>query len=205
MVEPTPSSGLAEALVAALDALAAAGAKHALLGGLAVNFHGVPRLTLDIDVVLRLPRVAWPGLLQQLEARGFRYARPGDPERSQQDVLEEVARDSLTALWHGDFRLDLLCATDPLHAEALDRSIPVHALDRDIPVVRAEHLILLKWIAARPKDLLDVDGILADQGPALDLAIVRTWLPAIEASGGLSALAFEERVRRIVGGAPPPA
>lgn len=190
---------LAEALHAALDALDEAGADYAVLGGIAVNLYGLPRLTMDIDIVTRVSRVGWPRLLDGLDRRGFRYARPGGPQRDQREALEDLARDSMTQMWHGGFRLDLLQASDPLHMEALARKDKVTFLSRTVPVLRPEHLLLTKWIAGRPKDLLDVDSILASQGKSLDLSIVRAWLPAIERSGGLAVGEFEARVQRWLG------
>ena len=198
--QPPLPGKLAEALHAALDALDEAGADYAVLGGIAVNLYGLPRLTMDIDIVTRVSRVGWPRLLDGLERRGFRYARPGGPVRGQRDALDELAQDSMTQLWHGGFRLDLLQASDPLHIEALARKDKVVFLSRNVPVLRPEHLLVTKWIAGRPKDLLDVDTILASQGKALDLSVVRAWLPAIERSGGLTASDFEARVQRWIGG-----
>lgn len=197
---PPPAGDFADALVAALDALEEGGAEFAILGGVAVNLHGIPRLTLDIDLVVRLPRIAWPHLLDLLAARGFAHQPSAAPPRTQGEILTELARDSMTQLWRGDYRLDLLQAVDPLHAEALSARIQVNALGRRIPVVRAEHLLVMKWLAARPKDLLDVEGILAEQGKELDLSIVRPWVAAIEKAGGAPRDAFEERVRRVLAG-----
>ncbi len=195
---PPSADEVTEAFLGALAALDESRSDYAVLGGIAVDLYAGPRLTLDVDVVVSLPRVAWPGLLDRLASRGFLPSTPDRPGRTQADVLEELRTDSMTALWRGSVRLDLLEADDPLHAEALRRKTSVRAFNVDIPVVRAEHLLLTKWIAGRPKDLIDVDQVLAAQGSKLDLSIVRAWLPAIEASGGRSAGDFEDRVRRLV-------
>jgi len=191
--------GIREVFLSALDAFEAARVPYAVLGGIAVILHGVPRLTVDADFVLGEERIAWPRVLSDLERRGFAYGAPGAPPRAQVDALEDLRRDSMTVLWKSRVRIDLLQAADPLHQEALRERQAVVAFSRTIPVVRPEHLLVTKWIAGRPKDLLDVDGILAAQGARLDLARVRAWLPAIESSGGLSVQAFEARVRSIVG------
>ncbi len=200
---PLPLSGrLVEAFQAAIDAFEESAAEYAILGGIAVNLHGVPRLTMDVDVIVKVARVAWPGLLDRLEARRFGFARPGGPPRAQRDALEELARDGLTQMWRDGFRLDLLAVADPLHSEALAASRRITLLNRSVRVVTPEHLILTKWIAARPKDLLDVDSVIAAQRERLDLAVIRAWLPAIESSGGLAARDFEDRVRRILDATP---
>lgn len=195
---PLPGK-LVEAFQAALDALEEARVEYAILGGIAVNLHGLPRLTMDVDALVRAPRTAWPGLLDRLEARGYAYGRPGGPPRSQRDALDELARDGLTEMWRDGYRLDLLNVADPIHGEALSASRRVTFLSRDVPVITPEHLILTKWIVGRPKDLLDVDTVLAAQRGRLDLSVVRAWLPAIERSGGMKAQDFEEKVRRILG------
>lgn len=196
---PLPGK-LVEAFQAALDALEEAHVEYAILGGIAANLHGLPRLTMDVDVLVRAPRIAWPGLLGRLEARGYAYGRQGGPARGQRDALEALARDGLTEMWRDGYRLDLLNVADPIHGEALGASRRTVFLSRSVPVIAPEHLILTKWIAGRPKDLLDVDAILAVQRERLDLSVIRAWLPAIERSGGLKAQEFEDRVRRILGG-----
>lgn len=195
------SSDLFASLHASLDALEEIKADYALVGGLAVSAYGLPRLTYDVDLVVRVAQVTWPRLLDGLVRRGYALSAPGAAPRSAADVLTEIRSDSMTQLWHGRFRLDLLQAADPLHTEALTQRRELPFEGRLVPVVRPEHLLVMKWIAGRPKDLLDVDGILSELGRELDLGMVRVWLPAIENGGGLTAAEFEDRVRRLARGA----
>jgi hypothetical protein len=51
---PTPSSDF-EAVFAALQQ---AGVHHLVVGGVAVVFHGYPRFTADLDLVVALDRAA---------------------------------------------------------------------------------------------------------------------------------------------------
>ncbi len=189
--------GIEGAFLSAVDTFESAGVSYAVLDGIAVILHGVPRLTIDADFVLGVERIAWPRLLAALEKRGFAYGARGEPPRTQIDALKDLSGDSMTCIWSAGVRVDLLQASDPLHQEALREKQRIHAFSRSIAIVRPEHLVLTKWIAARPKDLLDVDGVIAAQGARLDLARIRAWLPAIERSGGLPGRDFEERVERI--------
>ena len=39
----------------------------------------------------------------------------------------------------------------------------------------AEHLVVYKLVAARPRDLIDMDGIVRRQGTRLDVELIRRW------------------------------
>ena len=39
----------------------------------------------------------------------------------------------------------------------------------------AEHLIVYKLVAARARDLADVEGVVRRQGTRLDVALIRRW------------------------------
>ena len=45
------------------DAFAAKGIRHAVVGGLATLLRGRPRFTQDVDVLLDVPQLVLPGLL----------------------------------------------------------------------------------------------------------------------------------------------
>jgi hypothetical protein len=71
---------LADELIRAVELLAdvfsARSIDYALIGGLATMLRGRPRFTQDVDVLLEVPHLALPALLDNLVERGFRWNRP---------------------------------------------------------------------------------------------------------------------------------
>jgi hypothetical protein len=76
---PSDPDSLAGDLIRAVEILGevfeARGVRYALLGGLATMLRGRPRFTQDIDILLDVPQIALPGLLEELIARGFSMDR----------------------------------------------------------------------------------------------------------------------------------
>ena len=67
---PETPEPLAGDLVAASELLGevfdARGIRYAVLGGMATSLRGRPRFTQDIDILLDVPQIALPGLLDEL-------------------------------------------------------------------------------------------------------------------------------------------
>jgi hypothetical protein len=88
-----PADGLAATLVDAIAALDRPGVSYALIGGLATGYHSRPRYTNDVDLLLDLPQVTLPAVLEDLRNRGFEF-----------DLQEVVAW--ITGEWRTVFGLD---------------------------------------------------------------------------------------------------
>jgi hypothetical protein len=173
-----------EETAAVVSALEEIGVEYALTGSLASNFHGVPRATRDVDVV-----VAWrPGGLEALAgvlAPGFVL----DAQTSFETVTGTTrhllrSRTSPLVVELFSFRAD-----DPHDLARFGRRQRVEALGRRLWVMSAEDAVVtkLRWASApgRQKDVSDARGILAMSGESLDLAYIRAWCAQ---HGTLSAL-----------------
>ena len=68
MTEPTdePRDPLASTLDDLVEVLARAGVAYAVIGGLATGYRARPRYTKDIDLLVDVPQVALPALLEQV-------------------------------------------------------------------------------------------------------------------------------------------
>ena len=55
------------------DVFAARSIRYAMIGGLATMLRGRPRFTQDVDILLDVPQIALPGLLEELARRGFKF------------------------------------------------------------------------------------------------------------------------------------
>jgi predicted nucleotidyltransferase len=156
---------LPEAFDRTLDVLAAQSAPYALIGGFAVAYHGIPRSTRDIDLLLSVPRIALASFLQKFLDRGFTF--------SLEIVLRELGEDHLSKIHVRGVRVDLLDAVIPPFRRAVEGAEEAVIHGRRVRIARAQDLIVLKMIAGREDDLRDVRGILASQGSRLDLDALR--------------------------------
>ncbi len=139
---------------------------YALIGGLGVALRGPIRATGDIDLLIKIPQLDLPGVLEALVGKGFDL-----------DVMQAIAvwnRDHLLDFARGSVRVDWLKPVLPAFEHILSRARWEHIGDCPVRAADAEGLILLKLIAFRPRDQEDIKGMLAANGAALDLAWIRS-------------------------------
>jgi hypothetical protein len=168
--KPPGRDPIEEALLAVTGELEAAGVHYALIGGLAAAEHGVIRATQDVDLLLTVPAVSLPGLLEALQEAGCRV----DTDR----VIREWTRDHLTRIYFGSVPIDWLAPVIPLFQVVLDRAAVRRMLGRPVRVADAEGTVLMKLVAFRPEDRHDVEAIAA-ASPGLDWAFVRRELEQV--------------------------
>ena len=167
---PKPAESLAGDLVTAVETLSEVfverGIEYALLGGIATMLRGRPRFTQDVDILLSVPQVALPGLLDELIRRGFSL--------DADTVIREFVQHHMTAFRFGVVRIDWLKPVLPLYAHALAAatSIPWTA-GHSLRVLAAEGLIITKMVAFRPQDQEDIRMLIAANAPLLDVELIR--------------------------------
>jgi len=120
-----------------------------LIGGLAVSAWSPPRATMDVDFLVLVESTNLIHLVKALCDAGLN----AELRRGGYD-------DPVPCLIRAD-SLDIIVATKKYEAEAIEQSIVVDVLGRDIPVASPEYLIILKLKAGGPRDILDVQEILA--------------------------------------------
>jgi Nucleotidyl transferase AbiEii toxin, Type IV TA system len=163
--DPTPLPvPLVSALNELLEALPAHGANYALIGGIAAGLRSRFRYTEDIDLLLSVPQLRLPGLLDDLAARGFSCDVP--------NTLREFSQHNMAVIWFQGVRIDWLKPMLPIYQHVLDRAVSETWRGRTVRIATAEGLILMKLLASRPQDLVDVDALLAANRGHLDLAWV---------------------------------
>jgi hypothetical protein len=152
-----------------------------LFGAQAVTILGVPRLSADVDVTLKLDKDAPADLLQALRTAGF-TPRIEDPEF--------VRRTRVLPLVHQatGMPLDIVLAGSGLEDEFLARARVVDVGGVEVPVISAEDLVIAKVLAGRPKDLEDARGVVRVQGKGLDAARIEQILGLLEDALGQSDL-----------------
>ena len=167
---PEPTESLAGDLVTAVETLSEVfverGIEYALLGGIATMLRGRPRFTQDVDILLSVPQVALPGLLDELIRRGFSL--------DADTVIREFVQHHMTAFRFGVVLIDWLKPVLPLYAHALAAatSIPWTA-GHSLRVLAAEGLIITKMVAFRPQDQEDIRTLIAANAAELNVELIR--------------------------------
>lgn len=161
------------------------GVTYAVMGGVAVRVHGIPRATYDIDFTLALDRGRLPELYAELRGRGYTVPEVYDGGWVDQVGGMPLVKFRLYLSGRG-IDIDVFLAESAYQRELLSRRRR-HKVDGfDAWLVTAEDLILLKLIAGRPRDVADIGDVLFVQGQ-LDEAYLRRWADQLGVRGQLEA------------------
>lgn len=140
-----------------------------IIGGVAVSLLSEPRYTADIDAVIFLSISDLALLLASALSEGFEPRIPN---------VEAVARKSRVVLLRHratNITADISLGALPFEREAIERSQLLNIEKIHLRIPSVEDLIIMKAIAHRPKDLLDIQS-LVDANPKLDRARVKNWV-----------------------------
>jgi hypothetical protein len=147
--------------------------RHAVMGGMAVRAYSIPRPTWDIDVTIAIDRSDLQTLYAAVEKRGYTV-----PEAYRGGWVDRVADMPLVKfrifLEGGGVDVDVYLAEEEFQQEVLRRSQLIKTDLGPLYLVTPEDLVLLKLMAARPRDMIDVADLFFIQGP-LDEHYMRTW------------------------------
>jgi predicted nucleotidyltransferase len=161
-------SALEDSLRRSVADLESAGARFALVGGMAVSARTEPRFTRDVDMAVSLDDdAAAEALVRDLSARGFAAST----------VVEQEARGRLAQVRlvppgasPGGCILDLLFASSGIEPEIVREAETLEILPGlRVPVARTGHLIALKVLShddsIRPQDRVDLAALLRCAAP----------------------------------------
>lgn len=154
---------------------------YVIIGGIAVQRWGQPRLTRDVDLTIVVPAGR-----EELVLGDILNAFPGRVEDALQFALvHRVLPVGLPGGSEADITLGLPGYEEGVMARAVDYDL---GDGRAVRLCSAEDLIIHKAVAGRPQDLVDIEGIVARQRDRLDLAYLRRWL------GEFSALVDDQEI-----------
>jgi hypothetical protein len=171
-----PSEAVLAALRSAWTALQSLNVPIALLGGLAMGAWKRPRFTKDVDLLIAIGEPRAREALHVLTAAGFRCDRPRPVNRVAENPFIQLRYDPPGAML--DVQLDLLLSTTPFHEQALARRtmLAESELGFEVAVVSCEDLIVLKLIAGRILDRVDVSELLKANRASLDFRYLTGWI-----------------------------
>jgi len=137
---------------------------YLVVGGLAVNLFGIPRLTYDIDLMIQLETENILKMVSKLTQWGYKPKIPVDPL--------ELADPSKRHLWIYEKgmkafnffsesqpvgEIDIIINSPISYERLKERAVRIHLKEITIPVVSIHDLIELKLRAGRKQDLSDVE------------------------------------------------
>ena len=140
--------------------------RYALIGGVAAGYRTHPRFTRDLDFLLQVPQLVLPALLEDLKRRGFEFDTLA--------TIREWTQHHMVVLSYHGIRIDWLKPVLPAYVHVLDRATEEPWLDQPIRIASAEGLILLKLLAFRTQDQVDIENLVAAHRDTLDLDWIRT-------------------------------
>lgn len=128
-----------------------------IIGDVAASILGKPRLTADADAMLLLSTEDIPQLIAQAEQEGLVPRLP--------DVEEFARRSRVILLRHqeSDIDVDISLGLLPFEVEAVERSQEYDTGSLQVRLPTPEDLIILKAVAHRPKDMLDIEAVITAQ------------------------------------------
>lgn len=140
-----------------------------VIGGVAASLLGRPRVTRDVDCLVLIPEAHWSSFVASGAKYGFRPRVP--------DVLGFAHEARVLLMKHepSGVDVDISLGALPFEEQAVMRQVIVKAGRVAIPVVAPEDLIIMKAVAGRDRDIMDIEGVL-DVHRKLDLRRIRRWL-----------------------------
>jgi hypothetical protein len=140
--------------------------KYIVVGGMAVNFHGIPRTTYDIDLLLYLEDKNLNKFLRLLKRWGFKPKVPVDimdfADKNKRAVWIKNKNMKAFNLYNPDWavrEIDIIIDS-PVHYQKAKKSIKFSRLyDVDIPIISISDLILMKRKSNREQDKSDIKSL----------------------------------------------
>lgn len=140
-----------------------------IIGGVAVSILAEPRYTADADAVILLNAEDLPRLLTVAKQEGF---------APRIENAEQFARrNRVLLLQHTEsaVNVDISLGVLPFEMEMVERATLYQTGSLELPLPTPEDLIVMKAVAHRPKDILDIKAIVA-RYPKLDRQRIQFWI-----------------------------
>ncbi len=158
---------------------------YMIVGGLAANYHGMPRPTFDIDLVVKLDGKGLPLMIQAMKKVGFDLQ-----SEDAQQTLRIGNRIMVTSSAH-PYRVDLWLIRTAYDQVAFDRREKGRLLGETIWFSSPEDTVLSKLGGDRAKDVEDASSIIAVQKGRLDWSYLHHWSKLLNVEDKLERLKRE--------------
>lgn len=136
-----------------------AGAEFVVLGGHAVAFHGHPRATKDLDILVR----SQPGNAARVYQALAAYGAPLDSFAVSQDDF--ATYDGVLQIGVPPLRIDIINRADGISFDEAIASGDAFEVDgRRVPIIGREALLKNKRASGRAQDLADIQALQSADG-----------------------------------------
>ncbi|MDD5773735.1 MAG: nucleotidyl transferase AbiEii/AbiGii toxin family protein [bacterium] len=140
--------------------------EYIVVGGLAVNFQGVPRLTYDIDLLIYFSQKNVKKLVNQLLEWGYKPKVPVDPFDFADETIRKkwITEKNMKAFNFYNEKspiaeIDIIIDSPVNYSQAKKDIVKVKLYDLEIPVISIPDLIKMKEFAGRKQDLMDIEHL----------------------------------------------
>ena len=156
---------LRAALRSAIAFLEEHGYRYAIIGGIASQYWGRVRSTLDVDIKVLAPHTDYSEAREAIRAAFPERARPELPANP---LIVDTKVD--------DIVVDFLLAIPGYEENIFNRAVLSELDGIRAWICSAEDLIIQKAVANRARDWDDIEGILIEQRVELDQFHIERWL-----------------------------
>lgn len=160
-----------DAYLKALELVDKANIPYLIIGGIAAGALGEPRYTIDVDLNIVLK----PDDLIDL----LKYAKEMDFSFKEEEVLQSVKRQEPFRFFYGGVRIDFLISSTEFEASAFKRRQKIRIYNKEAYFPTPEDLIVLKIVAGRRKDMMDVESVMIRHKGRLDTKYMDKWVRQI--------------------------
>lgn len=140
--------------------------RYLVVGGVAVNLHGIQRATADLDLIVALDSSNLDKFVKAMNSLGYKPKVPVRAEdfcdpKNRQRWREEKGMKVFSFYNPSDpFVLVDVFVYEPMPFDEMNRRKDRRvAFDVSIPIASIEDMITLKKEAGRPKDMFDLDAL----------------------------------------------
>lgn len=151
------------------------GVPAVVIGGVAAGILGRPRVTHDVDALVRLDHSRWEAFL----AAGARFGFV--PRVNDALAFAERVRVLLVRHQPSSVEVDVSFAALPFEDEMIARARRLDMYGMSLAVSTPEDLIIMKAVAGRGRDHADIESV-RDAHPNLDLKRIRHWVKEFSAA-----------------------
>jgi hypothetical protein len=162
--------------------------EYVVVGGLAVLFYGIPRTTIDIDLIIAADMAETKQFVEFLKANDF-FADEEDIKAALEEKSHATIEDKTSLV-----RLDIKGVYSENDLITLKRRGKVSLVDFEFYVASPEDMIANKLLFGSEQDIKDAEGIYVRQFDNLDMGYLAERCKKLDVVEELSAM--KRRVER---------
>ena len=139
--------------------------RYIVVGGIAVNLHGIPRMTADLDLMIDLEKENVLKFIEILKSLDYVPKIPENPENlANPEKREEWKKRKMQAFTFWNVKkpyqqVDIFIENPIEFGKAYSRKEKIKAADFEIYIISIDDLIKIKRKSGRKQDLCDIEAL----------------------------------------------